>query len=508
MSINLSYSQPQLRQKGGKAYLYWAFALLRKPIQALVESIINMKVIFWTLLLLTLCVDESFGQNHPDKSRVFVLTDISNEPDDEESLVRFLVYANEYDIEGLVATTSTWLRTHPREDLIRRQIYAYDLVRDNLLKHKSGFPQKEQLLAVAATGQTGYGMEDVGEGKTSIGSKLLENAVDCQDDRPLWISIWGGANTLAQTLFDVRKERSPAALQAFISKIRVYTISDQDDAGPWIRKEFPELFYIVSPSNPGAQEYHWATWTGISGDKDYRNGPGYHFHLVDNPWLEENIMRNHGPLGNLYPRLAYIMEGDTPSFFGLIRNGLGWHLSPANGGWGGRYQLYRAYGESRPIWTNNRSTRDCITLNDKLHCSDQATIWRWRQHYQHDFAARMDWCVASTYSEANHNPVAILNSDTSKAVIKINGGIGSVVKLNAQHSYDPDGDVINIHWFIYKEAGTPGTEATLSSDSDQIINVEIEAKSKPGDVHIILQLEDQGAPSLFSYRRAIIQVSE
>ncbi|MCB1128715.1 MAG: DUF1593 domain-containing protein, partial [Verrucomicrobiae bacterium] len=44
------------------------------------------------------------------KERVFVLTDISNEPDDEESLVRFLVYANEYDIEGLVATTSTWLR--------------------------------------------------------------------------------------------------------------------------------------------------------------------------------------------------------------------------------------------------------------------------------------------------------------------------------------------------------------------------------------------------------------
>ena len=33
------------------------------------------------------------------KPRVFVLTDISNEPDDEESLVRFLVYANEYDVK-------------------------------------------------------------------------------------------------------------------------------------------------------------------------------------------------------------------------------------------------------------------------------------------------------------------------------------------------------------------------------------------------------------------------
>ncbi|NND31763.1 MAG: DUF1593 domain-containing protein, partial [Saprospiraceae bacterium] len=100
--------------------------------------------------MLTTGVNTLSGQ---EKSRVFVLTDISNEPDDEESLVRFLVYSNEYDIEGLVATTSTWLRSKPREDLIRRQIYAYDLVRNNLLIHKNGFPGKEQLFAVTATGQ-------------------------------------------------------------------------------------------------------------------------------------------------------------------------------------------------------------------------------------------------------------------------------------------------------------------------------------------------------------------
>jgi hypothetical protein len=54
-----------------------------------------------------------------EKSRVLVLTDIANEPDDQMSMVRFLVYANEYDIEGLVAGTSTWMETakpgrHPR----------------------------------------------------------------------------------------------------------------------------------------------------------------------------------------------------------------------------------------------------------------------------------------------------------------------------------------------------------------------------------------------------------
>ena len=101
-----------------------------------------------------LTVASAYAADPPvDRSRVFVLTDISNEPDDEESLVRFLVYANEYDVEGLVATTSTWLRNRTREDLLRRQIDAYGKVRENLAKHADRFPTKEQLLAVTATGQ-------------------------------------------------------------------------------------------------------------------------------------------------------------------------------------------------------------------------------------------------------------------------------------------------------------------------------------------------------------------
>lgn len=152
----------------------------------------------------------------------------------------------------------------------------------------------------------------------------------------------GGANTLAQALFDARRERSPAELERLVAKRRVYTISDQDDSGPWLRRMFANLFYIVSPSTTDWKEYWRATWTGISGDRHYKNGPGHKFHLVDNLWLEENIIKNHGPLGALYPRLEYIMEGDTPWFLGLINNGLGWAESPAWGGWGGRYVLYQA----------------------------------------------------------------------------------------------------------------------------------------------------------------------
>lgn len=298
----------------------------------------------WVLVL------DDATQHLPDpKPRLVVLTDISNEPDDEESMVRLLVYANEFDFEGLVATTSTWLRNTTRVDLIQRQLDAYAQVRPNLLKHAPGFPTAESLRALTAVGQPAYGLAAVGEGKTTPGSRRLLAAADTADERPLWVSVWGGANTLAQALDDARRERSPEALARLIAKLRVYTISDQDDAGPWLRREFPDLSYVVSPSTTEWKEYWRATWTGISGDRHYKNGPKHKFHLVDNPWLEENIIRNHGPLGALYPRLEYIMEGDTPSFLGLINNGLGWHVSPAYGGWGGRYALYRAYGETRPI---------------------------------------------------------------------------------------------------------------------------------------------------------------
>ena len=187
-------------------------------------------------------------------------------------------------------------------------------------------------------------------------------AADHDDDRPLWVSVWGGANTLAQALWDVRESRTEADLKRFVKKLRVYTISDQDDAGRWLRTEFPDLFYIVSPSTQDWREYWRATWTGIAGDRHYKTGPFHHFELVDNPWLEENVIENHGPLGALYPKLEYIMEGDTPSFLGLIDNGLGWHVSPAYGGWGGRYSLYQSYAESRPIWTNNQDSRDTVVV--------------------------------------------------------------------------------------------------------------------------------------------------
>ncbi len=443
-----------------------------------------------------------------DKPRLLVITDISNEPDDEESLVRLLVYANEYDIEGLIATTSTYLRQKPREDLIRRDVAAYAEVLPNLTKHAEGYPAPESLLAVTKTGQNGFGMDAVKREGFTPGSRRIIEAGDRADGRPLWISVWGGANTLAQALTDVRESRGPDEADKFVSKLRVYSISDQDDAGAWIRSEFPKLFYIVSPSNPtGPHEYYRSTWIGIAGDQRWNIGQMHHFDRVDNPWLEENVMKNHGPLGALYPPLKYIMEGDTPSFLGLIDNGLHWETSPSFGGWGGRYAFYQPSGETHAIWTDNALNRDTVTAtNGRTETSSHATIWRWRGHFQNDFAARMDWCVADRYEKANHNPRLVLNGDRSTQVLRLKAKSGETVKLSADGSDAGDaGQTVKLSWWIYQEAGSI-TGATLGSDSGVSTCIKLPDTAKHGTLHVILQAEDDGSPKLFAYRRAVIEV--
>ena len=256
-----------------------------------------------------------------DRPRVLVLTDIENEPDDAMSMVRFLVYANQFEVEGLVATTSIHQRERVAPQRIRQIVSAYAKVRDNLELHEPGFPSAEFLLARVSEGLPIFGINGVGEDKDSPGSELLIRAVDRDDPRPLWVPVWGGPSVLAQALWKVRATRSAAGLAAFVARLRVYTISDQDDTGPWLRENFPGLFYIVSPGLAAGGAYHHAAWSGISGDNFSGRFAGADFSVVTNEWLDVNVRRK-GPLGAEYPRWEYLMEGDTPSFLYLITNGL------------------------------------------------------------------------------------------------------------------------------------------------------------------------------------------
>ena len=456
---------------------------------------------------------------------MIVISDIGNEPDDQMSLVRLLLYSNELDIEALIASTSTWQKTTIHPETMRTLVAAYGQVRPNLLLHAKGWPEAADLDRRIYAGQSGYGMAATGEGKSSEGAKAIVRAVEREDSRPLWICLWGGANTLAEALMELRASHTPEETNRLIAKMRVSSISDQDDAGPWMRREFPSLFYVGMPSTPTSGEYAYATWTGISGDKYYRNGAGADFTPVTNEWLDANI-RSKGPLGKVYPKFMFIMEGDTPSYLGLIDNGLNANRRPDWGGWGGRYIYRLPYGETHPFWTQGGdefmrvTSQDAVVGVDGLeHVSDQATIWRWRTAFQNDFAARMSWTVED-FAHANHNPLAVVNGIRGTAPIEIDAEVGKPILLDARGSSDPDGQKLHFHWFHYAEAGlADGNLAALTltgAETAQVV-VRADAACQPfwlplvpckgnGTAHIILAVTDDGSPQLTSYRRVILHV--
>ena len=452
------------------------------------------------------------------KPRLIVLTDITNEPDDEQSMVRLLCYANEFDIEALIATTSCWLRNRTAPEKIIERIEAYRQVRSNFMAHSDGWPEADTLLQTVKTGVPIFGMQGVGEGHDSPGSEHIIKTVDRKDDRPVYISVWGGANCLAQALWKVMKTRSKPQADAFISKLRVYTISDQDDAGPWMRNKCPDLFYVVSPGHEEGQggSYHYATWVGISGDRFHGRFQGPDFALVDNPWLDLHIRKDHGPLGAMYPRTTYLMEGDTPSFFWALPNGLNEPEHPDWGGWGGRYELYTAppkryyhEPETRPIWTN--AMDEVKGVDGKYYTSNHATIWRWREAYQHDFAARLDWSHQPKFKGANHHPLVNVNGDRSRNPIFLTAAPGAPVTLDASATSDPDGDEFSFHWYPYREAGSfPLTihyrNLNWQGDQTAVLKLNAPATNAPATIHFILEVRDRGQPSLTSYRRVILKV--
>jgi hypothetical protein len=467
-------------------------------------------------------IDDFTG--HP---RAIIISDMGNEPDDQMSLVRLLLYSNQIDLEAMIATTSTWQKAASHPETMRAIVSTYGQVRPNLLLHAKAWPTADDLAARVFAGQSAYGLAATGADKMSPGAEAILHAAAKNDDRPLWICIWGGANTLAQALLHARATQPAANVEKLIAKLRVYSISDQDDAGPWIRREFPALFYIVQPSAPNSGEYSYATWTGISGDAYYRNGEGADFSTVSNEWLDENI-RSKGPLGKMYPQFMFIMEGDTPSYLNLIDNGLNAFRRPDWGGWGGRYIYRQPYAEPHAIWTQGGdqfarvTSQDTVTgIDGRQHISDQASIWRWREAFQNDFAARMDWTIAD-FAHANHSPQITVNGQSGTAPITIDAEINKPISLDATGTTDPDANqTLHYTWFPYAEAGVAdgnlaAITITHADSSKPTITATSACRAKwlplgppctgPGIAHIILAVTDNGSPQLTTYRRIILTV--
>ena len=97
--------------------------------------------------------------------------------------------------------------------------------------------------------------------------------------------------------------------------------------------------------------------------------------------------------------------------------------------------------------------RDTWTYEERTFRDNQyAPLFRWRDAWQNDFAARMDWCV-KPWNEANHQPHPIVNGDNSRRPLRIQAERGEEVVLDARRSTDPDGDRLTMDWSVYHEPG-------------------------------------------------------
>lgn len=295
-----------------------------------------------------------------------------SDPDDIQSIVRFLLYTNDLEVEGLIASAGTHANIANKLNLLDL-LDLYDEVDENLRQRDVRYPTPNQLRAVTWQGNSGtWGKpvgEIVGEGQDSEGSEAIIRIVDRPDPRPVWIGVWGGPADVAQAIWKVRQTRSPEAFRQFLGKLRIFMIGlgarpGQDGSGQWLLDTFPELFIIVS------QE----TYGGMFA----QSSP-----LGNLEWINTHVRQDHGPLGAAYPRSGYypdspgMQEGDTPTFLHLISalRGLNDPEQPDQKSWSGQYVQ-----------------RD----SNKNHWFDGPgadSVRKWLPDLQADFARRADWML-------------------------------------------------------------------------------------------------------------------
>ena len=439
------------------------------------------------------------------KPRIVVLTDIAPgtiEPDDMESMVRLMTYADQFEIEALITSTGWNCDPYPTSwaDSLYRVIDAYELDVQNLMnrseqtgfmpleqeqqKQEMGYwPSPEYLRSRVAMGSQRSGIGVIGPDNNTAGSELIISIVDEADERPVWITCWGGANTLAQAIWKVQQERSPEELKAFLSKLRVYTITDQDmvwamrfdraySSHQWMRREFADdLLFIWDESA-------WLSQNELGS----RNWEQYKTHI-----------QGKANLGKAYPTYKWGVEGDTPSFLNVMPNGLHDPSRPEQIGWAGCFRRDICPDSLTTAWTN---------CNQPMKGISRKYEERFYPETFNDFAARMVWAEKG---EGNRNPVIVLNGKVSYMPEYISVNAGECVKADLAGTYDPEGDELEVTWWVQEDAGT--YKGDLQFNSEEVCTViRIPEDAGGTEIHVICEVRDTGTPSLVSYRRMVFEV--
>lgn len=438
------------------------------------------------------------------KPRIVVLTDLSPpsvEPDDTESLIRLLAYADLFEVEGLVATTG-WSSAgnHPHWiTLIRDVIAAYEKDLLNLRKRSSQqghrrdesrqeigyWPSADSLRSVCVVGSQQRGMRFVGRENSSPGSDLLARLAQEEDERPIWVQCWGGGNTLAQAIWQMKQSLGAAEMKAALRRFRVYAITDQDGAQKggnvidwdesshqWMRREFlQDLRFIWDDS----------AWK-------FQNGTGR------GRWEEYAAqIQGHGHLGALYPKFRYGVEGDTPAFLYVMPNGLNVPEHPEFGGWGGFFSFGTGPDNATQAYVNHSGTQ-AGAVTERYAAQFYAAIFN-------DFAARMEW---ARNGKGNRNPVVLFREGDDAEILTKTASAGSPLPLDASRSYDPDGDRLSFSWWIMPEAGTYPHPVQIDGAHSGRATIQVPADAVGKTIHVVCEVTDDGTPQLHGYRRIML----
>ena len=439
------------------------------------------------------------------KPRIVVCTDIGPaevEPDDNESAVRLLSYADRFEIEAIITTIGWNCDPYPEEwaEYLYRVIDGYSVDVANLMKRsgQEGFlsreeeegtqslgywPSAEYIRGRSVMGSTRAGIGVIGEGNDSPGSDLLIKLADEDDPRPIWVCSWGGANTLSQAIWRVQQERSPEELKAFVRKFRLYTITDQDmvyamrmnhaySSHQWLRRDFSDDLMLVW------DESAWLNQNTLG----VRNWDKY-----------AELIQNHGAMGKVYPHYLWGVEGDTPSFLNVMPNGLNDPEHPEQVGWGGCHQFGISPDRETYAWTNwQKPLKDISNEYEHKFYPDEFN----------DFAARMQWAEEG---QGNRNPVVVVNGDNGLKPLEIKAKAGKKISIDASKSSDPDGDALSFNWWfqVFPDDG-PLPGITDASASKAVFTVPSDASGRT--FHLVCEVHDDGTFNLAFYRRIIITV--
>ncbi len=474
-----------------------------------------------------------FSLSHAEysKTRVIIMADMGNEPDEEQQIMHMLMYANMFDLEGLIACSGKYLnsdrtgnkgRLHPH--LLHNLVDGYAKVIGNLKLHASGWPTPEYLKSIIKSGTLDYGMAAVQPGKSNEASKLMEAAIVKKDPRKLYIVGNAGTNTLAQALVDLDQTRTQAEMDALSRKIIVFENGAQDNAGAWIANKYPDIAW--HRSNHQTYAYGGSNGLGVAGP--YTWEPYSRDTFGQHEWAAEHIMKGHGPLGALFPYRGgskgnhFIEGGGTVPWIGLANHGLAHPEHLYWGGWSGRFSRTKhpnvysrhneiksdesKYGGFKMFEADSEREKWTDPVHGETFDNSDVPVWRFRRAMFNDFRGRMDWCV-KPFAQANHNPVAAFNGDKSDTIIRLKALPGQQLFLDASASTDPDNDELEFSWWIYREAGTYGKNIPLPNSKSVSTTLTIPDDALNSETHLILEVQDKSKiVPLTDYRRIVIEV--